>query len=89
MKLHLLISPEMLASKPDSVEVEEWYNENSELFSIPQRRSVLLAYTNSTLSGTADSYTAFSELISAQTVLDSDGNLVPKPLSSGSSSNFP
>ncbi len=67
-------------SAPDSIEVAEWYSENSELFRIPEKRSVFLAYTDTTLSGETESYTAFSALVPSQTVLDSEGNPVPTPL---------
>ncbi len=67
-------------SAPDSIEVAEWYSEKSELFRIPERRSVFLAYTDTTFSSETESCSAFSDLLSLQTVLDSEGNLVPTPL---------
>ena len=67
-------------SAPDTLEIEAWYNDNSELFRIPERRSILLAYTGSTEESAVNSYSNFSELTLAQTVLDSEGSLVPTPL---------
>ncbi len=68
------------ASIPDSAGVVLWFEENRELFHLPERRSVLLGYTDS--SSTLDSQTAlsFDELAGYQTVQDRSGTMMPTPL---------
>ncbi len=65
---------------PDSAGVAQWYADNSSMFMLPERRSVLLGYTDSlTAAGLSvpDDITMISGL---QTITDSTGNMVSTPL---------
>ena len=67
------------ASIPDSAGVAGWFNENTEMFLIPERRSVLLAYTDSSSTPDSQPVSSFSDLTEYQTVLDNSGVMVPTP----------
>lgn len=64
---------------PDSASVEEWFEANSDMYVLPERRSVLLGYTDS-LTAASISYPAeFGDIPGLQTVLDSTGAMMPTP----------
>ena len=65
------------ASEPDSADVENWYNENTDKFPVPERRSVLLGYT---IPGTVNTFPAsFSDVPGIETILDENGEIVATP----------
>ncbi|PIE52363.1 hypothetical protein CSA37_06115 [Candidatus Fermentibacteria bacterium] len=64
-------------SIPDSAEVALWYEQNTDMFVLPERRSVLLGYTEGSLAETAPS--SFEQLDQLQTIVDEDGEMVATP----------
>ncbi len=67
------------ASVPDTSAVTLWFEENSEMFLIPERRSILLAYTDSATTVDPAAVSDFSDLPNCQTLVDSIGVMVPTP----------
>ncbi len=67
------------ASIPDSSDVAAWFEENSELFLMPERRSVLLGYTTAAEASDSQTVSGFAELTGCQTVVDSSGVMIPTP----------
>ncbi|MCD4706195.1 MAG: peptidyl-prolyl cis-trans isomerase [Candidatus Sabulitectum sp.] len=65
------------ASIPDSAGVALWYEENSELFLLPERRSVLLGYTDNFSEIDSQIPLSFDELTECQTVVDRSGVMIP------------
>ncbi len=64
---------------PDSAGVAHWFEANSDMYLLPERRSVLLGYTDSlTAVSTADP-TALDDIPGLQTVLDPSGEMMPTP----------
>ncbi|MEA3265443.1 MAG: peptidylprolyl isomerase [Candidatus Fermentibacteria bacterium] len=68
------------ASIPDSSEVASWFEENSDMFLMPERRSVLLGYTTATEASDSQTASSFAGLADCQTLVDSSGVMVPTPL---------
>lgn len=68
------------ASIPDSASVAEWFSANSQFFVLPERRSILLGYTESAVLPQCEDAENFMQLASCQTVLDENGELVPTNL---------
>ncbi len=68
------------ASIPDSSSIARWYDENSSNFVLPERRSVLLGYTDSVSAASVDLRGGIAGIEGLQTVADSSGNPVPTPL---------
>jgi hypothetical protein len=68
------------ASIPDSSSIARWYGENSSNFVLPDRRSVLLGYTDSISAASVDLQGGIAGIDGLQTVADSSGNPVPTPL---------
>ncbi len=68
-------------SFPDSSAVVAWYEQNSELFLIPERRSVLLGYTDVSTAISLDSTTVFDfdDVPGCQTVLTETGEMLATP----------
>ena len=67
------------ASIPDSAGVALWFRENEEMFLLPERRSVLLGYTDTSSVADSLSISSFDQLDACQTLLDSSGVMVPTP----------
>ncbi|RKZ04222.1 hypothetical protein DRQ21_03440 [Candidatus Fermentibacteria bacterium] len=67
------------SSIPDSAGVIEWFEDNTDLFLVPERRSVLLGYTDSTATTSYGSVSSFDDLPDCQTVVDRSGVMVPTP----------
>lgn len=67
------------ASIPDSAGVAAWFEQNSEVFLIPERRSVLLCYTPQSTVNDSITVSGFDELEGCQTVVDQNGNMLPTP----------
>lgn len=65
---------------PDSSEVAVWFAANSSEFILPERRSVLLGYTDSLSAAASGSYEAMEDIPGLQTMTDSSGNIVTTPL---------
>jgi hypothetical protein len=63
----------------DSTQVADWFSENQERFSMPERRSVLLGYTDSLSSLSQGSYQEFEDVPGLQTVVNQAGEIVPTP----------
>jgi hypothetical protein len=64
----------------DSAGVAQWYGENSSRFMFPERRSVLLGYTDSLMALEAEIPSRISDFTGMETIVDSTGSLVPTPL---------
>ena len=69
----------MEASVPDSAGVAQWYTDNSDLFLIPERRSVLLGYTDSSFVIGSQPAVDFDDLPRFQTLLDQEGEMIATP----------
>lgn len=67
------------ASIPDSTGVAEWFKENEEMFLLPERRSILLGYTDTAAVLDSRTVSNFDDLTDCQTVVDSDGVMIPTP----------
>lgn len=67
------------ASIPDSAGVAAWFEQNSEVFLIPERRSVLLCYTPQSTMNDSITVSDFDELEECQTIVDQNGDMVPTP----------
>ncbi len=67
------------SSKPDSAGVAEWFENNTDIFLIPERRSVFLGYTDSTATVGCGTVTGFDSLPNCRTVVDQSGAMVPTP----------
>jgi hypothetical protein len=67
------------SSIPDSAGVAEWFGNNTDLFLVPERRSILLGYTDSTVTAGYGSASGFDDLPDCQTVVDRNGVMVPTP----------
>ncbi len=67
------------ASVPDSAGVAAWYIDNSDIFMIPERRSILLGYTDSSYVAGSQPAATFEDIPSCQTLLDQEGNMLPTP----------
>ncbi len=65
---------------PDSAGVAEWYADNSSMFILPERRSVLLGYTDSLTAAGLSIPDEIALIPGLQTVTDSTGSMVPTPL---------
>jgi len=66
---------------PDSAAVAQWYQENSSMFILPERRSVLLGYTDSlSAAGLSIVPSDISSIDGLQTVTDNSGAMIPTPL---------
>lgn len=68
------------ASIPDSAGVASWFLENSDRFMLPERRSVLLGYTDSLSAAAMPIPGSIAGINGLQTVTDSSGNMIPTPL---------
>jgi hypothetical protein len=67
-------------STPDSAGVASWYEDNTDLFVVPERRSVFLGYTDSTVTIDPDTVSGFIDLPDCQTIIGEDGSVAPTPL---------
>ncbi|MCK5132744.1 MAG: peptidyl-prolyl cis-trans isomerase [Candidatus Sabulitectum sp.] len=67
------------ASIPDSAGVAAWFEDNSEMFLVPERRSVLLGYTDSSVVLDSETFSSFEELPPCQTIVDQDGTMISTP----------
>jgi hypothetical protein len=65
---------------PGEEELLEFYDEMADSYTMPERRSVLLAYVDGTGEPFPAGVGSFEELGDYRTVLDSSGNMVPTPL---------
>lgn len=70
----------IIPAMPDSAEVALFYTETPERYSLPEKRSVLLAYVDQSRLPQLQSAQGFSDLGEFQSMTDSSGNLVPTPL---------
>lgn len=70
----------ILQAMPDSSQVAAFYAENLQRYSIPERRSVLLAYVEQGRVPQLQSVQDFPELGEYHSMTDSFGNLIPTPL---------
>ncbi len=66
------------ASIPDSAGVATWFEQNSEIFLVPERRSVLLCYTPASTVNDSITISGFDELEECQTVVDQNGDTPPQ-----------
>jgi len=67
------------SSTPDSAGVAEWFENNIDSFLVPERRSVLLGYTDSTVTVGYGAVSGFDDLPDCQTVVNQNGGFVPTP----------
>lgn len=67
------------ASIPDSAGVAAWFEQHSEAFLVPERRSVLLCYTPQSTVSDSITISDFDELEGCQTVVDQNGDMLPTP----------
>ncbi|MCK7508468.1 MAG: peptidylprolyl isomerase [Desulfobacterales bacterium] len=70
----------IIPAMPDSAQVAQFYSETPERYSLPERRSVLLAYVDQGRVPQLQSALDFTDLGEFQSMTDSLGNLVPTPL---------
>lgn len=70
----------IMQAMPDSSQVADFYAESPERYSLPERRSVLLAYVQQGSLPQLHSAQDFSDLPEYQSMADSLGNLIPTPL---------
>ncbi len=70
----------IIPAMPDSLQVAQFYSDTPERYSLPERRSVLLAYVDQSRLPQLLSALDFSDLGEFQSMTDSFGNLVPTPL---------
>jgi len=63
----------------DSTGVADWFSENSQEFMLPERRSVLMGYTDSLSAASSVSVEDFGELSNIRTIINEDGEMVPTP----------
>jgi hypothetical protein len=68
------------ATASDSSFILQWYLDNSEGLMYPERRSVLLGYTDSTLAASATPGQDFLDLPRLETMVSPSGEMVPTPL---------
>lgn len=64
---------------PDSAGVADWFEANSDMYVLPERRSVLLGYTDSLTAVSISSPAEFEDIPGLQTILDSTGVMMPTP----------
>jgi hypothetical protein len=65
---------------PDSLQVTAWYEDNRELFLLPEMRAVFLGYTDSTSAADSEIPADFDRLPNYQTILDENRVMIPTPL---------
>lgn len=66
-------------TRPDSSSVAEWFAGNPELFQLPERRSVLLGYTDSLAVPEGSSPASLLDIPGLDTPLDDSGAMIPTP----------
>jgi len=65
---------------PDSSQVAAWYENNREAFLLPERRAVILGYTDSVSAVESTIPEDFDGLAACQTIVDENNEMVPTPL---------
>ncbi len=65
---------------PDSSEVRAFYDANPGLYSLPERRSVLLGYVEDSLLADLEGVTGFEDIHRFHTMVDSAGVPIPTPM---------